>query len=199
MTAVPPPEAEALERMLLSGRSHAFWTDAPVADSLLRRLHDLAMLGPTSTNCCPARFQYLRGAAKDRLLPFVWDGNKPKVQAAPVTVLIAYDREFYHMLPDLFIHRPEVAQTFAKDQDYADYTAFQNSTLQVAYFIMAARALGLDCGPMTGFDRHALDAEMFPDGRYHSNVLVNLGYGDHDKLFPRLPRPSFEDACQILT
>ena len=198
MSADFPSDAGALDRMLGSGRSHAFWTDRPVADDLLRKVYDLAVLGPTSTNCCPARFQFLRGAAKDRLIPFMWEGNVAKVQGAPVTVLIAYDREFWRMLPELFIHRPEVAETYAKNEPHADYTAFHNSTLQVAYFIMAARAHGLDCGPMSGFHRDKLDAEFFPDGRYRTNVLVNLGYADHDKLFPRLPRPAFAEACQII-
>lgn len=198
MTGSHRPDAEAFDRMLLSGRSHAFWTDKAVSDDLLRRVYELSAMGPTSTNCCPARFQFLRGAAKDRLIPHLWDGNRAKVQSAPLTVLIAYDREFYRTLPQLFHHRPEMAETFANDEAQADYTAFHNSTLQVAYFIMAARAYGLDCGPMSGFDRERLDAQFFPDGRYKSNVLVNLGYGDHQKLFPRLPRPSFEEACQIL-
>lgn len=188
----------ALDALFLSARSHAFWTDKPVSDDTLRALYETLIMGPTSTNCCPGRFLFLRGASKDRLMTGLWPGNVAKVQAAPVSVLVAFDREFYTRLPQLFVHRPEVAEQFVGNQDYADYTAFQNATLQVAYLIVVARAMGLDCGPMTGFERDKIDAEFFPDGRLKSNVIVNLGYGDHSKLFPRLPRLAFEDACEIL-
>lgn len=197
MTGPSENTNETLDRMFLSGRTHAAWTDKPVSDDLLRQIFDVAIMGPTSTNCCPAHFHFLRGAAKDRVVPHLWPGNVAKVEAAPVTVLIAYDREFYRKLPDLFIHRPEVAETYAKDQGHADYTAFHNSTLQVAYFIMVARSFGLDCGPMSGFHRDKLDADFFPDGRYRSNVLMNVGYADHSALFPRLPRPGFDEVCKI--
>lgn len=189
----------ALKVLFTAARSHAAWTDRPVPDDTLRAIFDTLIMGPTSTNCCPARFLFLKGAAKDRLIPGMWDGNVAKVQAAPVSCLVAFDREFYHRLPQLFIHRPEVAEQFIANQDYADYTAFQNATLQVAYLIIVARAMGLDCGPMTGFHRDKIDAEFFPEGRFKSNVIVNLGYGDHDQLFPRLPRPAFDDVCEILT
>ncbi len=199
MNQMSPNPAAALDTLFLSARSHAAWTDRPVSDETLRSIYDTLIMGPTSTNCCPGRFLFLKGDAKQRLLPGMWPGNVTKVEAAPVSVLVAFDREFYRHLPQLFIHRPEVAEQFVDNQDYADYTAFQNATLQVAYLIIVARAMGLDCGPMTGFERDKVDAEFFPDGRYKSNVVVNLGYGDHDKLFPRLPRLAFEDACEILT
>jgi 3-hydroxypropanoate dehydrogenase len=188
-----------LERMFESGRSHGHWLAKPVAESLLRRVYDLVKLAPTSVNCQPARFAFVVSAsAKARLLPALAPANIEKVRHAPVTLIVATDSRFHEHLPRLFHHRPEVADLFSNDPSLSRETAERNATLQGGYFILAARAVGLDCGPMSGFDKTRVDAEFFADGRLHSNFLINLGYGDPDKIFPRLPRLSSEEACQFL-
>jgi 3-hydroxypropanoate dehydrogenase len=155
-------------------------------------------MGPTSANACPARFVFLRTQqAKERLVPALSPGNVEKTVTAPVVVIVAYDPEFYERLPQLFPHA-DARVWFAGNAALAEETAFRNSTLQGAYLIMAARALGLDTGAMSGFDRAAVDAEFFAGSRWKSNFLVNLGYGDGQNLFERLPRLAFEDACQML-
>lgn len=191
--------AETLARMFDAGRSHGAWLDKPVAPELLRRLYELVRLAPTSVNCQPARFVFVASPqAKARLLPAMFPANVEKVRTAPVTAIVATDTRYYEHLPTLFHHRPEVAASHAADPALARETALRNATLQGGYLILAARALGLDCGPMSGFDAAAVDAAFFPDGRLRSNFLVNLGHGDHGALFPRLPRLSFEQACQLL-
>ncbi len=169
--------------------------------------------GPTSANCCPARFFFLRSkAAKERLKPMLGPGNVDKTMAAPVTVIIAYDLKFYLKLPKLFPHNPGMAKLFEENPQLVESTARRNSSLQGAYFMLAARALGLDCGPMSGFDNarldeeffgagkqsEASDQEFFSEGRLKSNFLCNLGYGDPAKLHPRSPRLAFEEACRVL-
>jgi 3-hydroxypropanoate dehydrogenase len=179
-------------------RTHTAWQERPVSHELLRRVYDLAKMGPTSSNCCPMRVVFVESAeAKARLKPCLSEGNVGKTMSAPATAVIAYDSRFYDLLPTLFPHR-DLRAGFANNAELAQTTAFRNGSLQGAYFIIAARALGLDCGPMSGFDNERVDAEFFPDGRWRSNFLCNVGYGDPAKLRPRNPRPSFEEACLIL-
>lgn len=192
-------ENPILDQIFLSSRSFSEWLDQPVPETTLRKLYDVARLGPTSTNCNPGRFAFVTTPqAKARLLPTLWETNRRKVETAPVTVIVAWDTRFYDHVPDLFVHRPEVAESFSSNPSYSDETAFRNSSLQGAYLITAARGLGLDCGPLSGFDNAAVDAAFFPDGRWRSNFMINLGYGDRSKLFPRLPRLDFETACQVI-
>lgn len=178
--------------------THSFWLDKPVSDVLLHQIYDLMKWAPTSANCSPARLVFVRSAAaKQRLLPAVAPGNLEKTRAAPVTAIIAHDMEFYEKLPKLFL-QADARSWFAGNQPLIDTTAFRNGTLQGAYLILAARGLGLDAGPMSGFDNEKVDKEFFPDGKVKSNFLINLGYGDSSKLFPRNPRLSFDEAAQIL-
>jgi len=179
-------------------RTFTTWQARPVPDELLQRIYELARLGPTSSNCCPMRAVFVRSAeAKARLEPCLDEGNVEKTMRAPATAIVAYDTEFYDLLPLLYPRR-NLRSTFAADAELARVTAFRNGTLQGAYLIIAARALGLDCGPMSGFDHAKVDAEFFPDGRWKSNFLCNVGYGDPSRLRPRNPRPSFDEACRIL-
>jgi len=179
-------------------RTHTAWQEHLVPDELLRRVYDVAKMGPTSANCCPMRVAFVKSAAaKARLKPCLSEGTVDKTMKAPATAIIAYDTQFYELLPRLFPHR-DVRSGFAANAELAQTTAFRNGSLQGAYLMIAARALGLDCGPMSGFDNGKLDAEFFPDGRWKSNFLCNLGYGDPSKLRPRTQRPSFEEACRIL-
>ena len=165
---------------------------------LLREVYELARWGPTSANSTPARFVFLESAAaKARLVPALSPTNVEKTKAAPVTVIVALDTEFHEKLPKLFPHA-DMRSYFVGNQALTEETAFRNSSLQGGYFILAARALGLDCGPMSGFDKAKVDAEFFPDGKWKSNFLCNLGYGDRSKLFPRSPRLGFEEACRVL-
>lgn len=179
-------------------RTHSAWRDQAVSDVLLEAVYDLAKMGPTSANCSPMRVVYVRSAeAKARLKPALAEGNVAKTMAAPATAIIAYDLEFYEQLPRLF-PQADARSWFKGKADHIRETAFRNGSLQGAYFIMAARALGLDCGPMSGFDNAAVDRAFFPDGKIKSNFLCNLGYGDADKLHPRSPRLEFDEACQSL-
>ena len=179
-------------------RTHTAWQERPVMDELLRRVYDVAKMGPTSSNCCPMRVVFVKSAeAKARLKPCLSEGNVEKTMKAPATAIVAYDAQFYELLPKLFPHR-DVRTGFANNAELARTTAFRNGSLQGAYLMITARALGLDCGPMSGFDNATLDAEFFPDGRWKSNFLCNLGYGDPSKLRPRNPRPTFDEACRIL-
>jgi 3-hydroxypropanoate dehydrogenase len=188
----------ALDQLFRKARTHNGWLPKPVPTELLREIYDLARFGPTSANSSPARFVFVTTAdAKERLRPALSAGNLDKTMAAPVTVIIAYDTEFHEHLPKLFPHR-DMRPVFASNATLSEATAFRNSSLQGAYFILAARALGLDCGPMSGFDTAKVNAEFFPDGKWKANFLCNLGYGDLSKLFPRNPRLSFEEACVIL-
>lgn len=189
----------ALAQLFTAARTHNRWTDRPVDDALLQRAYEMAAFGPTSMNCEPARFVFVKSeAAKARLLPALSPGNVDKTKAAPVCVIVAMDTRFYEHLPQLFPHNPAARDMFAGNAALAEGTAFRNSTLTGAYFILAARALGLDCGPMSGFDPAKLNAEFFPDGRYKANFLINVGYGDGSQLFPRGPRLSFDQAVTVL-
>ncbi len=187
-----------LDLLFRKARTHSHWRDGEVSDVLLQAVYDLAKMPPTSANSSPMRLIFLRSReAKDRLRPALMAGNLAKTMAAPVTAIIGYDVRFYQLLPRLLPHQNARAW-FEGDPALIEETAFRNGTLQGAYFILAARALGLDCGPMSGFDRGQVDREFFPDGRIKSNFLCNLAYGDASKLHPRSPRLDFEDACQTL-
>lgn len=191
-------DAAGADLLFRDARTYNSFQDRPVAPETLRALHDLMKWAPTSANCSPLRIEFLvSAAAKNRLAPALAEGNRAKTLAAPVVAILAYDTRFFDLLPKLFPHNPQAREWFA-GQPNAEPTAFRNSSLQGGYFILAARALGLDCGPMSGFDNAKADAEFFPDGRFRSNFLCNLGYGDKASLFPRGPRLSFDEACRIL-
>jgi 3-hydroxypropanoate dehydrogenase len=191
---------KAIDVILRQARTQNGWLPTPLSDDQLRAIYAVTRLGPTSANSCPARFVFLRTPeAAARLLPALSPGNVDKTKAAPVTVIIGYDTRFYELLPTkLFAHKPEMADPFKANVQLAQVTAFRNGTLQGAYFMIAARALGLDVGGMSGFDNAKVDAEFFPDGRVKSNFLCNVGHGDPAKVLPKLPRLSFEEACTLL-
>lgn len=187
----------ALDQLFLTARTHNAWQDKPVDDALLHRLIDLAKFGPTSANSSPARFVFVKSPeAKARLKPALSEGNLAKTLAAPVTVVVGMDMAFYDHLPRLFPHA-DARSWFAGNDALIQATAFRNSSLQGAYLIMAARALGLDAGPMSGFDNAAVDAAFFAGTTVKSNFLVNLGYGDPAGLHPRGPRFDFDDIARI--
>lgn len=196
MTATLAPSA--LDKLFFEARTHSHWLDQPVPEELLRQLYDATRWGPTAMNGQPARFLFLTSQeSRQRLRPALAGGNLEKTLSAPVTVIVATDSRFYEHLPELF-PAYDARPMFESDPAMARETAQRNSTLQGAYLIMAARALGLDAGPMSGFDPDQVNAEFFPDGRYQVNFLVNLGYGDASRVYPRNPRLSFEQAAQIL-
>ncbi len=193
-----PISQEALDQLFLEARTHSAWLPEPVPVELLRQAYELARLGPTSANASPARFVFLTtSGAKALLKPVLAPGNVDKTMAAPVIVIIAWDTEFHENLPRLF-PQADVRSRFVGNKPLIEEHAFRNSSLQAAYFILAARALGLDCGPMSGFDADKLNAEFFPDGKRKVNLLCNLGYGDPSKFHPRNPRLNFEEASVIL-
>jgi len=188
----------ALAQLFTEARTHNAFTEKPVPDTLLSEALDLAKMGPTAANQQPLRVLFLRSkAAKERLRPHLSPGNVEKTMAAPVVAIAAYDVEFYERLPFLFPHA-DAKSWFAGNAEFAARSAAQNGTLQVAYLILALRSLGLDAGPMSGFDAGKVDAEFFPDGKVKSNVIINIGYGDDGKLFPRSPRLAFEQMAQVL-
>src|ERR1700722_9779811 len=193
-----PISQEALDQLFYDARTHSTWLPEPVPVELLRKAYELARLGPTSANGSPARFVFLTTpGAKALLKPVLAPGNVDKTMAAPVTVIIAWDTEFHEHLPRLFPHA-DIRSYFVGSTPLFGEKAFGNSSLQAAYFIMAARALGLDCGPMSGFNAAKLNAAFFPDGKWKVNLLCNLGYGDPNKLHPRDPRLNFEEASLVL-
>jgi 3-hydroxypropanoate dehydrogenase len=211
--AMHPLEDRALDVLFREARTHYHWQDKPVGDDKLREIYDLMKFAPTAANSNPARFIFLRTReAKERLRPALSSGNVDKTMSAPVTVIIAYDLLFFDKMPKLFPHNPRMRELYATNPDLIETTARRNSSLQGAYFMLAARAAGLDCGPMSGFDNAKLDEEFFgagqecegcdqeffPAGHVKSNFLCNVGYGEPSKLFPRLPRLSFEEACFLL-
>jgi 3-hydroxypropanoate dehydrogenase len=204
---------EALDQIFREARTYNGWQDKPVTDEMLMQVYDLMKWGPTSANGSPARFLFLRSQeSKERLRPLLAPGNVEKTMSAPVTAIIAYDLLFFHKLPKLFPHAPGMRDLFAENPQLVEVTAKRNSSLQGAYLIIAARALGLDCGPMSGFDNARLDEEFFgagkecegceqeffPAGHVKSNFLCNLGYGDPSTLFPRSPRLTFDEASSLL-
>lgn len=187
----------AIDQLFLKARTHNGWTSQPVDDATLHEIWNLLRWAPTSANCCPLRVVFVKGAAaKAKLLSCVATGNVEKTKAAPVTAILAMDTEFHEQLPKLFPHA-DARSWFAGNQPLIDESAFRNSSLQCAYFMMAARALGLDCGPMSGFDKAAVDREFLAGTTWRSNMLCNLGHGDTTALFPRSPRFEFVDACRI--
>ncbi len=187
----------ALATLFTEARTHNAWQAKPVPDSLLHEVVELMRWAPTSANCSPARFVFVKSPeAKARLRPLLMEGNVEKTMAAPVTAIIGHDLEFHEHLPKLFPHADAKSWFVGKDQ-FIKTSAFRNGTLQGAYFILAARALGLDCGPMSGFDNAGVDAAFFSGTQIQSNFLVNLGYGDPAGLFPRSPRFSFDDIARI--
>ena len=189
---------EALDQVFREARSHNGWLDTTVSDEQLKALYDLMKMGPTGANCCPARIKFVRtDDARQKLIDSVSEGNVEKCRTAPVVAVIGMDMEFYEKLPQLFPHTD--ARSWYVGNEQAIYnTAFRNSTLQAGYFIMAARSIGLDCGPMTGFDADKMNAAFFPDGKIKINMICALGKGDSSKIFPRSPRLSFEQACEII-
>jgi 3-hydroxypropanoate dehydrogenase len=188
----------ARDTLFRNARTHAGWLDRPVPDTKLQELYDLLKWGPTSGNCCPARFLFLRTReAKQRLVPALSAGNVEKTLAAPVCVIVATDPAFHEQLPRLFAHA-DARAWYEANPALAQETAHRNATLQGAYLIIASRAVGLDCGPMSGFDNAMVDREFLGETRWRSNFLVNLGYGDPAKLPPRNPRLAFDEACRVL-
>jgi 3-hydroxypropanoate dehydrogenase len=190
---------EGLRLIFLDAHTHNGWQDKPVDDALLKRIYEIARMGPTSANSQPMRVVFVKSKeAKERLKPALSPGNVDKTMAAPATAIVAYDMEFYEKLPKLSPQRPETRDRMASlPKDRLERFAMQSGTLQGAYLIVVARALGLDCGPMGGFDNAKVDQTFFPDGKWKSNFLINLGYGDPSKVFPRNPRLDFDEACRI--
>ena len=187
----------SLATLFTDARTQNGWQDRPVSDAQLQQVYDLMKWGPTSANCSPARMIFIRkGEAQDQLLACMSPGNLEKTRNAPVTAIIGTDMAFYEKLPMLFPHA-DARSWFVGNQPLIDATAFRNSSLQGAYFMLAARALGLDCGPMSGFDADKLNAAFFADTTVKVNFVCSLGYGDPAKVFPRSPRMSFDEACQI--
>jgi 3-hydroxypropanoate dehydrogenase len=189
---------ETLNQLFRQARTHNAWLPKRVPVEALREAYELARWGPTSANSSPARFVFLESeAAKARLLPALAPLNVEKTKAAPVTAIVAWDTAFHEKLPKLFPHA-DMRSFFVGKPALIEETAFRNSSLQGAYFMLAARAVGLDCGPMSGFDAAKVNAEFFADGKWKVNFICNLGYGDHSKLFPRSPRLDFDEACRVL-
>ncbi|HND33207.1 MAG TPA: malonic semialdehyde reductase [Myxococcota bacterium] len=187
-----------LDLLFVQARTHSAWQDRPVDDNLLHRAWDLARMAPTSANCQPIRVVFVKSAeAKERLRPALAPGNLEKTMKAPVTAILAHDLAFYEELPRLFPHA-DARSWFAGNPELAQTTAFRNGSLQAAYLLLALRAVGLDCGPMSGFNNAVVDATFFPNSSLRSNFLMNIGYGDPSKLFPRLPRPEFGEFCKVV-
>lgn len=188
-----------LDLIFRDARSQNNWQDKPVSEAQLKAIYDVAKWGPTSANCFPMRLIFVvSGEQKERLAGMVLEGNAEKIRTAGAVAIIGYDREFYEKLPQLFPHNLEAREWFANDAAVAEATAFRNGTLQGAYLMIAARALGLDCGPMSGFDNDAVDKAFFPGGTIRSNFLCSMGYGDPSGIFARSPRPDFDEFCQML-
>jgi 3-hydroxypropanoate dehydrogenase len=200
-TPIMKLSAEGMDLIFNAARTQNGWQGKPVGDEQLRELYGLMKWAPTTMNTSPARILFLRGReAKERLKPALSPGNVDKTMAAPVTAVIAYDTQFYELLPKLFPHNQNARGIFAGDgkKAHVETTAFRNGSIQGGYFIIAARAIGLDCGPMSGFDNAKVDAEFFAGTGIKSNFLCNLGYGDPSKVMPRSPRLAFDEACKLL-
>nr|WP_318382101.1 malonic semialdehyde reductase [uncultured Enterobacter sp.] len=187
----------AQDALFTRARTHNGWLAQTVSDETLKAIYALLKMGPTSANCSPARFVFVRSVeGKEKLRPALSSGNLDKTMTAPVTAIVAWDSAFYDKLPTLFPHG-DARSWFTSSPQLAEETAFRNSSMQAAYLIFACRSLGLDTGPMSGFDRGLVDAAFFADNGWKSNLLVNIGYGDAQKLFDRLPRLAFDDACTL--
>jgi 3-hydroxypropanoate dehydrogenase len=188
----------ALDQLFRKARTRNGWTNRPVTEEQLRELYELFKFGPTSSNSCPARFVWIKSdEAKGKLAALAAPANAPKILAAPVTVIVGFDLGFAEQMPKLFPARGEQMRAYFSDPGIAESTAFRNGSLQGAYLILAARALGLDCGPMSGFDNAAVDREFFKDTRIHSNFICSIGYGSDENLYPRNPRLSFDDSGRV--
>ncbi|NVK17988.1 MAG: malonic semialdehyde reductase [Methylocystaceae bacterium] len=195
--SAPIPE-DAQDQLFFNARSHNGWLDKEVSDDLLVQAWDMARWAPTSMNCNPARITFIKSAkAKEALIPCLSEGNQKKTMKAPVTAIIAIDRKFYVNMPQLFPSFPGAADMFEQTDDLCKETAFRNSTLQGAYFIIACRSLGLDCGPMSGFDAEKLDETFYKNSSFTANFLCNIGYGDVADLYDRNRRPAFDEVCTI--
>lgn len=193
-----PLTQTALDQLFLNARTYSAWQPKPVSEALLRQLYEMVKLGPTSANCCPMRLVFVKSAeAKARLKPCVAAGNAEKMMAAPVTVILAMDMEFYEKVGALFPHL-DTRSWYAGNSAAIDAAATLNTSLQAAYLFVAARALGLDCGPMGGFDKAKVDAEFLGGTSWRSLLLCNLGFGDPSKLHPRLPRLSYDEVCRTV-
>jgi len=191
-------DQSALDTLFNNARTHSAWLEKKVDTALLKQLYDLTKMAPTSANCQPLRIVFMQSdEAKQKLKPCLAEGNVEKTMHAPVTAILGMDMEFYNELPKLFPHT-DAKSWFVGNQALIDATAFRNSSIQGGYFILAARALGLDCGPMSGFDNAKVDAAFFAGTKIKSNFICSLGYGDASKLHPRSPRPSFDDFCKIV-
>jgi 3-hydroxypropanoate dehydrogenase len=193
-----PLSADAIDQIFRTARTRNAWTDKPVTPDDMRAIYDLAKMGPTSANISPARFVWVASVeGKEKLAALAMPGNAPKIRQAPVTVIVAYDLDFAEKVPYLFPHAPEAKDWFA-DPEFARVAAFRNGTLQGAYLIMAARALGFDCGPMSGFDNAKVDAAFFAGTRIESNFICSIGKGTEENVFARSPRLTFEEAGWIV-
>jgi len=193
-----PLDTAALNALFNEARTHSHWQNKPVGEETLRRLYGLTRMGPTSANCSPGRFVFVLSAGgKEKLKPALSSGNLEKTMSAPVTVIVAWDEEFYEQLPELFPHA-DARSWFTGSQEAARETAFRNASLQAGYLILAARALSLDAGPMSGFDGAKVNAAFFAGTSWKVNMLINLGYGEPGMLHPRLPRLPFDTACKIV-
>lgn len=198
MSNTPLPQA-AFDQLFLEAHTHNAWQDRAVPDELLHRLYDNLRMAPTSMNSSPARIVFVKTiTAKEKLSPALMEGNRAKTMAAPVTAIIGYDTRFFEQLSKLFPPMPNARNMFESNAALADITAFRNGTLQGAYLMLAARALGLDCGPMSGFDNAAVDQLFFAGTNVKSNFICNLGYGDAKGVYPRSPRLAFDEACNIV-
>lgn len=194
-----PLSPEALQQLFLDARSFSYWQERPVSDEQLLQLYNLMRMGPTAANSCPARLVFIKSAeAKERLKPCLDEGNVRKSMSAPVVAIVGIDLEFYEKLPRLFPHSPEARSWYEGKPEKILNVATMNGSLEGGYMILAARSLGLDCGPMSGFSKEKLDREFFPDGKVKSLFICALGYGDRSKLHPRGPRLEFDEACTIV-
>ncbi|MGE1563522.1 malonic semialdehyde reductase [Pantoea septica] len=192
-----PLDNTALDQLFNEARTHSYWQDKPLEAGILEQLYALTALGPTSANCSPGRFVFVTSQeGKEKLKPALSSGNVEKTMTAPVTVIVAHDMAFYDWLPQLFPHA-DARSWFTGSPELVKETAFRNSSLQAGYLILAARSLGLDAGPMSGFDPSKVNEAFFADSSWQVNMLINLGYGDNEKLHPRLPRLRFEQACKL--
>ena len=192
-------EDSALDTIFREARTYSHWQNKDVTDVLIKAVYDLMKLGPTEANSCPARFVFVKTPeAKARLKPHLDAGNVQKTMAAPVTAIVAYDTKFYDQLPKLFPHEPTARSWFAGKDAKIDLALKRSGSLQGAYMMVAARALGLDCGPMGGFNADGINQEFFPDGQWRVNFLCNIGYGDEAGMHPRSPRLTFDEACKII-
>lgn len=195
---MPHVNQDALDILFNNARTHSAWHDKPVEEALLKQVYDLTKMAPTSANCQPLRVVFVQGEeGKAKLRPCLDTGNVEKTMSAPVTAILGMDMAFYEELPKLFPHT-DARSWFANQPEKIQETAFRNGSIQGGYFILAARAVGLDCGPMSGFDNAAVDAAFFAGTGIRSNFLCNLGYGDASKLHPRSPRPEFDHFCRIV-